>query len=554
MRLRPRLKNISLTGSTVFRAAERPRGFSSRSGPLSDSEVKARNVRLRDILQDSEEAPKRPAHRGAGPKIRRPLAGHVRVKLESGNEDANSFLESALQERDDPLDEYLEDFKGPKYDRAPVRRPYDRSKLQDGRLLDNGVPLVSPILARDACKCSLCVDASDKQRNFSYADIPTDIQFRSMTPVEGSGEMMVRWRNDAAPHPVGHPTVFDEDTIRKLKKPFRNPRWALFNRPQKLWDASSFRRDTTRVDFNDYMNDPTALAEALHLLWRDGLVFIDGVPESESSVGEIVNRMGPLQETFYGTTWDVRSVPDAKNVAYTAKHLGFHMDLLYMREPPGFQFLHCVHNSCTGGESRFADTFRAVDALYSQNPQHVRTLMNFPVRYEYDNDGYFYSDEKPTVLKRQELNVPPRPTLDAAHPKVLSDVGRVYWSPPFVGSLPVKLWHDELVYFISASKAFADILERPENIVQEKMDSGTCVIFDNLRVVHARNAFDLNSGRRWLRGAYLSRQAFISKAATMMDQMPMTLRMKYLESDNPRDVQQEESSSRSPARSQDGRS
>ena len=79
-----------------------------------------------------------------------------------------------------------------------------------------------------------------------------------------------------------------------------------------------------------------ALAEALQLLWRDGLVFVDGVPESEASVSQIVNRIGPLMNTFYGPTWDVRSVPDAKNVAYTAKYLGFHMDLLYMREPPAF--------------------------------------------------------------------------------------------------------------------------------------------------------------------------------------------------------------------------
>jgi len=57
--------------------------------------------------------------------------------------------------------------------------------------------------------------------------------------------------------------------------------------------------------------------------------------------------------------------------------------------------------------------------------------------------------------------------------------------------------------------------------VEEKMESGTCVIFDNLRVVHSRNAFDLNGGgKRWLKGAYLNKQDFLSKAAALQDLMP----------------------------------
>ncbi|EXJ80778.1 hypothetical protein A1O3_07062 [Capronia epimyces CBS 606.96] len=401
------------------------------------------------------------------------------------------------------------------------------AKLEEGKLVEDGKPLVSPILARDACKCAKCVDASDHQRNFSYADISPDISFRDITRVEGRDDTIVRWLNDCAPHVKGDTTILSKETIASLKSEFRNAaRWALYRRPQKLWDAASYRRDTTRIDFNDYMTDPKTLGETLHLLWRDGLVFIDGVPEDESSVAAIVNRIGPLQQTFYGPTWDVRSVPDAKNVAYTSKHLGFHMDLLYMRDPPGFQFLHCVHNSSTGGESRFADTFRAVDTLFDEDRNMVRTLMTYPVRYEYDNDGFFYSDAKPTILKRQELRVPHRVTTDARHVRAMKDVGHVFWSPPFVGNISNQPTHHELAHFVASSNAFAQILERPENVVEEKMDSGTCVIFDNLRVVHARNAFDINSGRRWLRGAYLNRQDFISKAVSMMPKMPV---IRYIE-------------------------
>ncbi|EHY58992.1 hypothetical protein HRR83_001744 [Exophiala dermatitidis] len=474
------------------------------------SGVTQRRLRLRDILESGFEDEPAAAEAGSTPSgsdSQQPTPGATNTT--AGNAPASPTGTSGA------TDAY------PKFRTRHPLKWLANAQLEEGKLVENGQPLVSPILARDACKCPKCIDASDRQRNFSYADIPHDISFRDITHIEGRDETIVRWLNDCAPHSRGDTTIFTREQIGSLKSEFRNARrWALYHRPQKLWDASSFRRDTSRIDFNDYMTDPATLAQTLHLLWRDGLVFIDGVPEEEASVGAIVNRIGPLQQTFYGPTWDVRSKPDPKNVAYTAKYLGFHMDLLYMRDPPGFQFLHCVHNSSMGGESRFADTFRAVDTLFDEDRAMVRTLMTYPVRYEYDNDGFFYSDAKPTILKRQELRVPHRVSIDARHVRAMKDVGHVFWSPPFVGNISPQPAHHELAHFVASSKAFAEIMERPQNVVEEKMDSGTCVIFDNLRVVHARNAFDPNSGRRWLRGAYLNRQDFISKAIAMMPMMP----------------------------------
>jgi hypothetical protein len=96
----------------------------------------------------------------------------------------------------------------------------------------------------------------------------------------------------------------------------------------------------------------------------------------------------------------------------------------------------------------------------------------------------------------------------------------VYWSPPFVGNIRTDANEEWYKSFIEASKSFSDIINSPDMAVEEKMDSGTCVIFNNLRIVHARNAFDLNSGRRWLRGSYLAEQDFISKAASLRHKWP----------------------------------
>lgn len=390
---------------------------------------------------------------------------------------------------------------------------------------DSTEPLVSPILLREACKCDICVDTSDRQRNYEYSDIPTNIHVASSSKSFDGQETIIEWGNDVQPN---HHSVFDQATISRLLKPFRNPAWQMYERPRKVWTRNTFRTaENVRIDFNDYMSNEGTLARALHLLWRDGLVFLDGVPEAEESVQNIVKRIGPLQNTFYGETWDVKSIPKAKNVAYTSKHLGFHMDLLYMRDPPGLQFLHCVHNTCEGGESRFADTLKVIDLMYRMHngPEMIRTLMEVPVRYEYDNDNFFYSDTKPTISARTPT--PREGVLHGRNQDLLSHIEHVYWSPPFVGNLDPSVPHSTLVKFTRASAIFSKLLNHVENVVTEKMDSGTCVIFDNQRVVHARNSFDLNSGKRWLRGAYLGHQDFVSKAVSMLPLMPQITTVDY---------------------------
>ena len=54
----------------------------------------------------------------------------------------------------------------------------------------------------------------------------------------------------------------------------------------------------------------------------------DPVPTSTYGVDQIGAEIGPLRDSLYGRTWDVRSVVGAKNIAYTHQHLGLHMDLL----------------------------------------------------------------------------------------------------------------------------------------------------------------------------------------------------------------------------------
>ena len=368
----------------------------------------------------------------------------------------------------------------------------------------------NPILLRDACQCSQCVDPSSHQRDFDFTKIPSTIQAIEIEKDASSDLWKIRW-NDDIPGQENHTSEYPESSLTQLLE--ETPTGLTAKRTVSLWDQSIFAEETKDIKFDTLLRNDDVLAQSLELIQRHGLVFISEIPEDEDAVMRMVTRLtGLYRNTFYGESWDVRSVPQAKNVAYTSKILGFHMDLLYMKEPPGLQLLHCLHNSCTGGESEFADTFKALDILKQEQSHLVSRLLDSQIRYGYNNDPHFYSDHKPVIKVSKGRHLPVAEFLHAADPAFMQTVECIYWSPPFINSIANATNDGDMQAFLEASKAFVEVMHRPQLVYETKLPAGTCAVFDNLRVVHARKAFDMNSGRRWLKGIYGDRQDLLSKS------------------------------------------
>lgn len=371
--------------------------------------------------------------------------------------------------------------------------------------------LRDPIALRDSCRCPLCVDPSTKQRKFSTAHISPDIQAVPAEP-GADGSLKVRWRNDIAGYSQDHVSVFSLEDLRSLR-----PKSQKVTGPKapRTWDARTFKERALWIDHDQYLTSAESLRKALSDLYWDGLIFLTNVPEHRDSVVKIGERIGPLRNTFYGASWDVRSVPNSKNVAYTNDDLRFHMDLLYMKNPPGYQFLHFVSNDCEGGESQFADALYAAERLFESDRNAYDILCGYPMQWTYQNDGQFYRQTRPTF---QEVALE-RP-LDDEH-QVLTPASKprldyVNWSPPFQGSLYHDAGHPEKTQeLVRALQAYDRILNSDDMVLELKMKPRTCAIFENRRVVHARRAFTLGSGERFLRGTYVDEDAFWSRCRTL---------------------------------------
>ena len=381
--------------------------------------------------------------------------------------------------------------------------------------VESTLPPFDPVFLRDACSCSKCIDPSTSQKLFETADIPFDLGAKKLVYSQ-DGDLSVTWQNDV-PGYGDHTSVYTKaflDTNQSLRARIKASHSFL---RQTIWDRHKIESDKLTLDYDSYMNSPSTLHSALHHLQRYGLLFLSSVPSKPTSISAIATRIGPLQNTFYGPTWDVRSVPSAKNVAYTSGHLGFHMDLLYMADPPRVQILHCMKASTQGGESLFSDALAAVVPMFrSSKAARIGAMFKFPVTYRYKNDGHWYQYTRPMI---EITNL--QDTSNSNLGKITSRITAINWSPPFQAPFEIEIGRrrfsaegeggGRLRNYLTAAKQFKARVEAKDAIFETRMDEGTCVIFDNRRVLHARRAFSAEGGERWLRGAYVGGDAFMSR-------------------------------------------
>ncbi|KAL2177374.1 uncharacterized protein P884DRAFT_259603 [Thermothelomyces heterothallicus CBS 202.75] len=371
--------------------------------------------------------------------------------------------------------------------------------------------VLSPLWLRDSCPCHLCVDPDSGQKNFSTTEL-RDRPVIESAQVTTDRTLEIVWANDPPSGGASHKSVFPAEEVKEWLMDDKWQRGRVVTRdPERiLWDKAQYEallaEGRCRVSYKDWLSDEPAFWEALLDLRQTGLIIITDVPSDEAAVERIANRVGPIQETFYGRTWDVRAKPHAENVAYTDKFLGLHQDLLYYDPVPGLQMLHCLSNSCEGGESLFSHGVRAAYELRLKDPAAYKRLAELSVWFGYrkGDDHYFATRQ---TIKQGAKGIP----------------SEVRWAPPFQATFKLASGPSRgrnLYQWKRAANTFQAILEDDHNVVEFKLKEGECVIFDNRTVLHGRRQFKTGSGgSRWLKGTYVSYQSYLAAATRLAEHL-----------------------------------
>jgi gamma-butyrobetaine dioxygenase len=329
---------------------------------------------------------------------------------------------------------------------------------------------IHPIWLRERCQDPLSIDLHTGQRLSDPSDLDLDLRFEAVSE-PAQGRLHVRFSD-------GHEADF---AARDILAEAAMPPGAHDVPPATLWTGAldSLPRATWNASPTDA--DLTAWLDAF---LRYGFIIFSGVPAEHHAVLEVATMFGFARETNFGTVFDVRSVPNAIDLAYTAVHLDPHTDNPYRSPVPGVQLLHCLANETTGGLSTLVDGYAVGEALRLRDPEAFRVLSTTPIRFRYRDAVTELTASAPPI----ELDVSGR-------------IKTIHFSPrlDFVPLLPPE----ELSAYYRARRVFDHLLRTSEFELRFLLNGGDLVMFDNCRLLHGRTRFDPREGLRHLQGCYI---------------------------------------------------
>jgi gamma-butyrobetaine dioxygenase len=352
----------------------------------------------------------------------------------------------------------------------------------------DGTQSVFPaIWLRDNCRCPKCRHANG-QRLFEITDLPMALTAGKVE--HGADRLTVTWSPDE------HVSAYRLDWLRA----------------HDLAPAGRAARHETPVHWGAELKGNLPIGDwseirvhaGAELAWHDkfaayGFGVLRNVPTQYGMVETVGNHLGFVRVTNYGSRFDVISVPNPNNLAYTAVGLGVHSDNPYREPTPGVQLLHCLESDAPGGDTLLVDGFHAAEILRREDPAAFELLRTHPFSFR-------FRDAK-TDLR---ASVPLIKTDYDGH------VSEVHFNNRSADMLDVPV--EFVAPWYAAYRSFAEILKRPELELIFRLGAGDLVVMMNERALHGRTAFDASLGRRHLQGCYIDKDGIESRRRVLQRQ------------------------------------
>jgi alpha-ketoglutarate-dependent taurine dioxygenase len=331
-------------------------------------------------------------------------------------------------------------------------------------------------------------DVHSGQRLLDIADFPAAPKIR--TASLRAGVVQVQWENEP------HAASFDVGWFAaQVETPFAHV-------PMQSWVGGSLdaSRDFAWLNLRQARENAVERSRWLTRLLTNGIAFLSGVPATENAILEAMSLVGRVAETNYGLVFDVRSVAQPENLAFSDLGLGLHTDNPYREPVPGFQALHMLIASPDGGENLFADGLALAAHLRDHEPDVFARLTSTAVPFRYQSKDADLYAERPLIQL----------SCDGA-------VTAVHYNNRSIA--PLRLALADTQAFYGAYRKFALLLRDAAFQLRFRLRSGDLVVFDNQRILHGRTPFSSAKHARHLRGCYLTRDSVYSESALLRRQI-----------------------------------
>ena len=223
--------------------------------------------------------------------------------------------------------------------------------------------------------------------------------------------------------------------------------------------------------------------------WTDlvssfGFALVKNVPTRCEATDELARLVGVKDHrVMFGPDWHEKVEPGSLNdSAYSRAEIMPHTDGTYTQSPPHLQLLHCWQDDPNGGVSGLIDGFSVAEELRKACPEAFNTLATEEVSYHF-HDGTYALYTRHPVLRMDSQG----------------ELIQVTWNNLDRASLPTSL-------------ALRHALQQWDQILHDykarweirfQLQAGDLLLFDNLRLMHARYGVLDAASRRHLYGFYM---------------------------------------------------
>jgi gamma-butyrobetaine dioxygenase len=354
-------------------------------------------------------------------------------------------------------------------------------ELQDNGVivpLSGGPKYFNYYWLRDASGSS--IDPQTRERVFDVSQLPKPPK---ATDLAVAGDMLViTWDAEDTPSEV------PMSLLESVANTGRAEDIAAI--PRKIW-YSDHLPNIPRVPQAEVIGTAAGRAKLTRALIEDGIAIVTDMEPTEESLPNLVEAIGPVTPSGEGLFFNVRVEIAPTNLAFTAGPLEMHTDLPGEEAAPGVQFLHCLENTVDGGRSLFLDGVAVAMALKEEDPDAFDMLAANKIPFFYRHDTIDYRSHQRVIETDQDGNV-----TGVTISQHLQD--------------NMDLPQDLLDRYYPAFIKFIRMMQQDRFLLKFKSEAGNCVVFDNHRIVHGREAYVAESGSRQLRGCYTDRAAMRS--------------------------------------------
>jgi len=251
---------------------------------------------------------------------------------------------------------------------------------------------------------------------------------------------------------------------------------------QQVWDSSLQSRPT--FEFRDDFYESKEMYDLLKSFYKYGFVIIKNAPIQNNYIVQFANLIGNIRPTNFGEYFNVKSISNPNDLAYTSLALPPHTDNPYRKPVPCIQLLHCIENQVNGGFSTLVDGFKVATHLRKNNPDYFEILTKIKVKFKFidkdiilENTGELIELDEQGNFKQVRFNT------------------RLDYVPILV--------KNQLELYYKARKKISGLYNSEKFKIEFKLMPGDIMMMDNHRLLHGRTAYNASEGNRFLQRCYI---------------------------------------------------